>query len=140
MIPSDAASPTPRKWLTALRRAKGLTQQAIAEMLGVRRTAVTQWERGRSGPTRANVYSLAILLGPVVHEWFAQEEEEEVTHRPRSEWLPGGVATARPPAPALNADAHSVLQALATRPNWTESEFEAAQLLLAADWGERPDG
>jgi DNA-binding XRE family transcriptional regulator len=43
MSPSDAGLR-----LRAARKAKGLTQEALAQALGVTRSAVAQWETGRS--------------------------------------------------------------------------------------------
>jgi len=65
---------TRRLWLTKLREARGLTQSALGQQLGVHRVAVTQWESGTYSPSRENAYALARVLGPEVHVHLAAEE------------------------------------------------------------------
>ncbi|MDY5016262.1 MAG: helix-turn-helix transcriptional regulator [Eubacteriales bacterium] len=45
--------------LRDLRRAKGLTQEALASLLGVSRQAVSKWEQGISSPDTDNLIALA---------------------------------------------------------------------------------
>lgn len=45
-----------------LRGALGLTQAAIAELVGVGQTAVSQWEIGRVNPSTENLLKLAEIL------------------------------------------------------------------------------
>lgn len=40
-----------------------MTQEAVAEVLGVSRQAVSKWESGASEPSRANLTALAKLYG-----------------------------------------------------------------------------
>ena len=49
--------------IAAARRAAGLTQQALAEAVGVTRSAVAQWETGRAGQLRGNLARIAATLG-----------------------------------------------------------------------------
>ena len=46
-----------------LRRAKGLTQEALAHRVGVSRQTVAKWEAGESVPDLANGSTLAEVLG-----------------------------------------------------------------------------
>ena len=46
-----------------LRRAKGLTQEALAHRVGVSRQTVAKWEAGESVPDLANGSALAEVLG-----------------------------------------------------------------------------
>lgn len=55
-----------RSWgqaLAAARRARGWTQEGLAEQLGVSRQAVAKWERGAAMPGAANLLALRTLLG-----------------------------------------------------------------------------
>lgn len=46
-----------------LRRAAGLTQQQVADALGVSRPAIAFWETGREGSARKHIPKLAALFG-----------------------------------------------------------------------------
>lgn len=48
------------------RRSSGLTQEQVAEAIGVSRQAVTKWENGRSAPSTENLFRLAELFGTSV--------------------------------------------------------------------------
>ena len=48
--------------IRALRRDKGLTQDELAERAGVSRSAVAQWETGRTGQVTGNLSRIAGLL------------------------------------------------------------------------------
>jgi len=53
------------------RRRAGLSQQALAQIVGVRRTAVSNWEaRSGANPSSSNLERLACSLD-VSHEWLA---------------------------------------------------------------------
>ena len=41
----------------------GMTQEYVAEALGISRQAVSKWEAGASEPTAANLAALAVLYG-----------------------------------------------------------------------------
>ncbi len=45
------------------RVARGMTQEFVAEALGVSRQAVSKWESGRSDPSTTNLMALARLYG-----------------------------------------------------------------------------
>lgn len=49
--------------LQALRRARGLTQEEVAQELGVSHTDVSEWESGRSAPERDPLKALAAFYG-----------------------------------------------------------------------------
>ena len=69
--------------IAALRRAKGLTQEQLADMLGVSAPAVSKWETGSSYPDISLLCPLARALGTNVdsllsfHEELSDEEVEE---------------------------------------------------------------
>ncbi len=66
-----------RDWLIELRRAKGLTQAQVGEMLRLSDVAVTHWETGKHRPTYDKMLALADLLGPEVMERFAAESKSD---------------------------------------------------------------
>jgi transcriptional regulator with XRE-family HTH domain len=49
--------------IRAAREARGLTQAGLANLVGVTRSAVAQWETGRSGQVGANLALIAEILG-----------------------------------------------------------------------------
>ncbi len=54
--------------LTALRKENGLSQEELAEKLGVSRQAVSKWERAESSPDTDNLIALARLYGVTLDE------------------------------------------------------------------------
>ncbi|MBQ2954187.1 MAG: helix-turn-helix transcriptional regulator [Clostridia bacterium] len=54
--------------LAELRRAHGLSQEDLAEQLGVSRQAVSKWERAESSPDTDNLIALAQLYGVTLDE------------------------------------------------------------------------
>jgi len=59
--------------IKALRKQLGLTQSALAEILGVNRMAVTHWETGIRKPSRMAVHFIKHLL----EDRKAQERAED---------------------------------------------------------------
>lgn len=54
---------TLQEHIRTLRKERGLSQEALAEALGVSRQAVTKWEDGSALPSTANLLSLADFFG-----------------------------------------------------------------------------
>lgn len=54
--------------LTQIRREKGMSQEELAEKLGVSRQAVSKWERAESAPDTDNLIALAKLYGVTLDE------------------------------------------------------------------------
>ena len=48
--------------LAALRKGRGLSQEALAEQLGVSRQAVSRWEQGSAQPDAGNLFQLSRLF------------------------------------------------------------------------------
>lgn len=70
--------------IAELRRQKGMTQEHLAEVLGVSAPAVSKWETGHSCPDIAMLCPLARALGTNVDTLLAYEEflsAEQVTER-----------------------------------------------------------
>lgn len=62
--------------LAARRRAAGLSQEALAEKLGVTRQAVSKWERSESSPDTDNLIALANLYGVSLDDLLYVDIEE----------------------------------------------------------------
>ncbi len=52
-----------RRQLVAARNARNLSQHDLGEMVGVKQSAVTQWETGKTTPTRERVFVIEHALG-----------------------------------------------------------------------------
>ena len=70
--------------LAARRKLAGLSQEALAEKLGVSRQAVSKWERSESSPDTDNLIALAKLYGVSLDELLYVDEsiEDDVPSRP----------------------------------------------------------
>jgi len=66
----------PRK-LAEAREARGMTQKALADRLGITRAAVCQYERGQRTPSRQVLLTLSFVLGMPTH-YFLQDGGYEV--------------------------------------------------------------
>ena len=53
----------PKKTIRQLREERGWTQEQVAGRLGVQQAAVSQWELGRTMPSRRHRQALADLFG-----------------------------------------------------------------------------
>ena len=51
-----------------------MTQEFVAETIGVSRQAVSKWEKGDSDPSTSNLFALAKLYGISVEEIFKEVE------------------------------------------------------------------
>jgi transcriptional regulator with XRE-family HTH domain len=54
--------------IRAVRRTAGLSQEALAEQLGVRQSSISQWERGHTRPALEHLVPLATALGTSLDE------------------------------------------------------------------------
>lgn len=54
--------------LKALRSSRRMTQEYVAEQIGVSRQAVSKWEQGTSEPNTSNLLALSRLFGITVDE------------------------------------------------------------------------
>lgn len=77
--------------LSELRRAKGLSQNQLADTIHVCRQSISDWERGVSRPTRENLVLLSELYGVSVDYLLEREPQtppEEVTQPQMEETEP----------------------------------------------------
>ena len=70
------------EYLKKLRTEKGLSQDALGEVLGISRQSVSKWEQGNSTPDIDNIGKLAEFYGVSIDSLVkgeAQEEAENAT-------------------------------------------------------------
>ena len=58
------------------RQRRGLSQEKVAELVGVSRQAVAKWESGQSAPSTENLLRLAEVLGTTADLLMAPTEPE----------------------------------------------------------------
>lgn len=63
-------------FLYALRKERGMTQQELADMLGITNKAVSKWETGEAFPETAQLVPLATIFGVTVDELLRGERNE----------------------------------------------------------------
>jgi len=68
--------------LIQLRKARGLSQEALAEQLGVSRQAVSRWELGETTPDLTNLKQLSTLYG-VSADYLIHDEYESDNDLPK---------------------------------------------------------
>lgn len=59
------------------RKALGLSQQALSEIVKVNQTAVSQWETGKTSPSSEILPALADALGCTIDELFRRTAPKE---------------------------------------------------------------
>ncbi len=59
------------------RKASGLSQEKVAEFVGVSRQAVTKWETGQSAPSTENLFKLAEIFGTTADILLGSENNEK---------------------------------------------------------------
>lgn len=63
--------------LAALRKASALSQEQLADKLGISRQAISKWERAESSPDTDNLIALAKLYGVSLDELLKMDPEAE---------------------------------------------------------------
>ncbi len=63
--------------IKACRQSAGMSQEKVAELVGVSRQAVTKWEVNRSAPNTENLFKLAEIFGITVDMLLASEDENK---------------------------------------------------------------
>lgn len=61
--------------IKTVRESKNLTQQYIANELGISRSSVAMWETGEAMPRAGKLPELARILGCTIDELFAEESD-----------------------------------------------------------------
>lgn len=60
--------------IKACRQKSGLSQEAVAALVGVSRQAVTKWETGQTAPSTENLFKLAEVLGTSVDLLLTEDD------------------------------------------------------------------
>ncbi len=68
--------------LVNLRKTNGLSQEALAEKLGISRQAVSKWERAEASPDTDNLILLAKIYKISLDELLSSEEDPTPTSEP----------------------------------------------------------
>lgn len=63
--------------IASARKEKGMTQEMLAEQLGVTRQAVARWETGLSVPDAGMLVRIAGALDTTVNDLLGEEESEQ---------------------------------------------------------------
>ena len=63
--------------IKSLRLKKNISQEALADILGVNQTAVSQWEMGKSNPSSNKLPKLAEVLQCSIDDLFEDGEEAQ---------------------------------------------------------------
>lgn len=63
--------------IASVRKEKGMTQEMLAEQLGVTRQAVARWETGLSVPDAGMLVRIAGALDTTVNDLLGEEEPEQ---------------------------------------------------------------
>lgn len=64
--------------LTALRKHNGLSQEALAEKIGVSRQAISKWERGEASPDTENLLSISKIYRVSLDDLLGDKTAEEI--------------------------------------------------------------
>lgn len=73
------------KYIAAKRKSEGLTQEALAQLLGVTNKAVSKWENGKCLPDLSHYEALCEILHISVNELMAGKDIEETDLKKVSE-------------------------------------------------------
>ena len=115
------------KRLADRRRAAGLSQESLAEQLGVSRQAVSKWERSESSPDTDNLIALAQLYGVSLDDLLYREVKET-----------GSDETAEPAADFTEAE-EVVVEAVPIDGAAAEAETGAEFVNTEAEDADEPD-
>ena len=74
--------------LTALRKHSGLSQEALAEKIGVSRQAVSKWERGEASPDTENLLSLSKIYSVSLDDLLGDKTAQEILEETEKSALP----------------------------------------------------
>ncbi len=99
------------------RKKTGLSQDALAERIGVSRQAVSKWEIGSAQPDLANIVALAKVFG-VTTDWLLNDDEPESAPNDQDEPSPEPPKPSAPSYPAWVDDLPQFLSRTLKRYGW----------------------
>lgn len=71
--------------IKSLRKGLGMSQEKLAELMGISRQAVAKWENGQSAPSTANLFKLAEILNTTTAFLLADENAKDTGTEEKSE-------------------------------------------------------
>lgn len=63
--------------IKSLRKGLGMSQEKLAELMGISRQAVAKWENGQSAPSTANLFKLAEMLNTTTAFLLADDDAKD---------------------------------------------------------------
>lgn len=122
--------------ITALRKARGMTQEELSEAIGVTRQTISKWELDASTPDLNYLCALADLFGVTTDYLIRPDAVLETKAAPQETALPteptSPVTTEPPPSAAPATDAPPPRKQLNTRPaGWVMVGLTGILLLVA---------
>ncbi len=63
--------------IKSLRKGLGMSQEKLAELMGISRQAVAKWENGQSAPSTANLFKLAEILNTTTAFLLADDDAKD---------------------------------------------------------------
>ena len=85
--------------IKACRQHAGMSQEKVAELVGISRQAVTKWESDQSAPNTENLFKLAEIFGTTVDLLLNSEEESNETTVVECDTTPVTAAATEPVVP-----------------------------------------
>lgn len=76
------------KKLTELRKFNSLSQEALAEKVGVSRQAISKWERGEASPDTDNLLTLSKIYGISLDDLLGDMTADEIIEKKQNEAPP----------------------------------------------------
>lgn len=103
------------------RRKAGLSQEALAERIGVSRQAISKWETGEASPEISKLPLLAKTFG-VTADWLLSEDEEPGEDAPAPEGTESQAESASPPESAAYGQPYAPEGRVETKsyPDWVD--------------------
>lgn len=71
--------------IKSLRKGLGMSQEKLAELMGISRQAVAKWENGQSAPSTANLFKLAEILNTTTAFLLADDDAKDTGTEEKSE-------------------------------------------------------
>ena len=65
--------------IKSLRKGLGMSQEKLAELMGISRQAVAKWENGQSAPSTANLFKLAEMLNTTTAFLLADDDAKDTS-------------------------------------------------------------